>query len=117
MTPRSAIRLSAIQQEVAEAFDIPADALVRPRPGERNRRRHVRPNRRAVSRARQAAMYLARKLNDRKDERFSLASIGHFYGGRDHTTVLYGIRQIEERRTREPDLAGRLEEIEWRLLA
>lgn len=42
-----------------------------------------------VVRARQIAMYLAKKLTDR-----SLIEIGRRFGGRDHTTVLHSIRKI-----------------------
>lgn len=41
---------------------------------------------------RQIAMYLARELTD-----FSLPEIGRFFGGKDHTTVIYGYDKIKER--------------------
>jgi chromosomal replication initiator protein len=41
--------------------------------------------------ARGVAMYLARQLTDK-----SLEQIGAFFGGRDHTTVLYGLGRIEK---------------------
>ena len=44
--------------------------------------------RRAVVTARDVAMYLARSLT-----RNSLEQIGHYFGGRDHTTVLHGCRK------------------------
>lgn len=40
---------------------------------------------------RQIAMYLLSKVNQ-----ISLSQIGELLGGRDHTTVLYGIRKIED---------------------
>jgi len=44
--------------------------------------------RRAVVRARGVAMYLTRRLTEE-----SLEQIGHYFGGRDHTTVLHGCRK------------------------
>lgn len=41
---------------------------------------------------RQIAMYLAREMTD-----FSLPEIGRFFGGKDHTTVIYGFDKIKER--------------------
>lgn len=41
--------------------------------------------------ARQVAMYLAREMTTAP-----LTEIGHFFGGRDHTTVLYAYRKVAE---------------------
>ncbi len=46
---------------------------------------------RNVARPRQMAMYLCKKLTTR-----SLPEIGRKFGGRDHTTILHGVRKIEE---------------------
>lgn len=46
---------------------------------------------RAVARPRQMAMYLSKALTTR-----SYPEIARKLGGRDHTTVLYGVRKIEE---------------------
>jgi len=46
---------------------------------------------RSVARPRQMAMYLCKKLTRR-----SLPEIARKIGGRDHTTILYGVRKIEE---------------------
>ncbi len=60
---------------------------------------------RAVARPRQMAMYLAKQLTPR-----SLPEIGKKFGGRDHTTVMHAVRQIEkltaEDRTIADDLAS-----------
>lgn len=45
---------------------------------------------RAVARPRQVAMYLCKQLTTR-----SYPDIGRRFGGRDHTTVLHGVRRIE----------------------
>ena len=50
------------------------------------------PNRaRNIVRPRQMAMYLCKKYTTR-----SLPEIGRRFGGRDHTTILHGVRKIEE---------------------
>jgi chromosomal replication initiator protein len=46
---------------------------------------------RAVARPRQVAMYLAKTMTTR-----SYPDIGRRFGGRDHTTVLHGVRVIEK---------------------
>ena len=45
---------------------------------------------RTVVLARSVAMYLARQATDK-----TLIEIGSFFGGRDHSTVLHGCRQIK----------------------
>ena len=73
----------------------------------------VGPSRcRAVAEARSIAMYLARHLTDQ-----SLYAIGHACGGRDHTTVLHGVRVIEERLSRDPAFAADLAHLSRSLAA
>ena len=57
---------------------------------------------RAVARPRQMAMYLAKQLTPR-----SLPEIGKKFGGRDHTTVMHAVRQIEKLDGRGPHLGRR----------
>ena len=52
------------------------------------------------------AMYLARRLTPA-----SLQAIGTAFGGRDHTTVLHGIRVTEARRASDPGLAAEIDEL------
>ncbi len=65
---------------------------------------------REVSSARQIAMYITKQLTQ-----MSLSEIGAAFGGKDHTTVIYACRQIEERRTREETLNKTVENIIKRL--
>ena len=44
--------------------------------------------------ARQTAMFLCRSLLDT-----SLSSVGMYFGGRDHTTVMHAIKTIEQKKT------------------
>lgn len=62
--------------------------------------------RRQAAQARGIAMYLARTLTAK-----SLQAIGRAFGGRDHTTVLHGIRVTEERRARDPGVAVEIERL------
>jgi chromosomal replication initiator protein len=54
---------------------------------------------RAVARPRQIAMYLAKRLTPR-----SLPEIGRRFGGRDHTTVIHAVKQIEKLRGSDADI-------------
>jgi hypothetical protein len=57
--------------------------------------------RRAAVNARCIAMYLARHLTAA-----SFYTIGRVCGGRDHTTVMHGVRVVERRLTRDPACAA-----------
>lgn len=75
MTPPT---VAAIQLAVADHYGLPLSAMAN----------NCRIRR--VARPRQVAMYLSRKMGPR-----SLPEIGHLFGGRDHTTVLHAVRQVE----------------------
>lgn len=70
--------MDVIQARVAEHYGLTLTELLGPK--------RVR----AVARPRQVAMYLAKTLTER-----SLPEIGRSFGGRDHTTVMHGVRRIE----------------------
>ena len=57
-----------------------------------------------MTEARGEAMYIARALTGK-----SLEALGSGFGGRDHTTVLHGIRVTERRRARNPVLAAEID--------
>ncbi|NJC33102.1 chromosomal replication initiator protein [Sphingomonas jejuensis] len=56
---------------------------------------------RAIARPRQVAMYLAKRLTPR-----SLPEIGRRFGGRDHTTVIHAVKQIDRLRLEDQELDG-----------
>jgi chromosomal replication initiator protein len=76
---------------VADGFQIKPDALV----GRRRTQSIVLP--------RQVAMYLLRQLTE-----LSLVEIGSFFGGRDHTTVIYALERIGERIARDTAFADKV---------
>jgi chromosomal replication initiator protein len=59
---------------------------------------------RTIARPRQVAMYLSKQLTTR-----SLPEIGRRFGGRDHTTVMHGVRRIEELKAHDHQIAEDLE--------
>lgn len=79
------ITIVSIQRGVAKAYRVPFKVMREPDGIGSRIPRHVRP--------RQVAMTLAARLTDH-----SLNRIGHFFGGRDHTTVMHAIRIVEKRR-------------------
>lgn len=72
------VSIEEIQKKVAEHYRIRLADLLSPR--------RARP----VARPRQVAMYLAKVLTTH-----SLPEIGRKFSGRDHTTIIHGIRKIE----------------------
>jgi chromosomal replication initiator protein len=69
------------------------------------------PSRRqAVVTARGVAMYLARRLTPR-----SLEQIGTYFGGRDHTTVMYGCRKTEKLLKNDPAIRQAVEKLQEKL--
>ena len=73
------LTIEEIQRKVAEHFNIRLADMIGPK--------RVR----TIARPRQVAMYLAKQLTLR-----SLPEIGRRFGGRDHTTIMHGVRRIEE---------------------
>jgi len=81
-----------IQKLVAESFGV--------KPAELKSKRRTR----TVVLPRQVAMYLCRHLAGS-----SLPEIGHFFGGKDHSTVIHSVNTIEEKKEKDPELKARIE--------
>ena len=86
------ISIDEIQRKVAEHYNIRLSDILGPR--------RVR----TFARPRQVAMYLCKQLTSR-----SLPEIGRRFGGRDHTTVMHGVRRIEELKLQDSQIAEDLE--------
>lgn len=61
---------------------------------------------RNIARPRQMAMSLTKELTN-----LSLPSIGDAFGGRDHTTVMHGVKAIAKLREEDPELAQDYEKL------
>jgi chromosomal replication initiator protein len=81
------ITIEEIQRKVAEHYNVRLSDMIGPK--------RVR----TIARPRQVAMYIAKRKTTR-----SLPEIGRRFGGRDHTTIMHGIRKIEELLESDPQM-------------
>ena len=86
------VSVDEIQRTVSEHYNIRLSDLIGPK------------RLRAYARPRQVAMFLCKQMTSR-----SLPEIGRRFGGRDHTTVMHGVRRIEELRQSDDQIAEDLE--------
>ena len=86
------ISIEEIQRKVSDHFNIRLSDMI----GPKRVRNFARP--------RQVAMYLCKQMTSR-----SLPEIGRCFGGRDHTTVMHGVKRIEELRAQDGQMAEDLE--------
>ncbi len=86
------ITVEEIQRKVSDHYNIRLSDMIGPK------------RLRAYARPRQVAMFLCKQLTNR-----SLPEIGRRFGGRDHTTVMHGVRKIEELRAKDSQIADDLE--------
>ena len=91
-TAERKVTIAQIQRRVSEHYSIRLSDLI----GPRRMRNFARP--------RQIAMYLSKKMTSR-----SLPEIGKHFGGRDHTTVMHGVRKIEELKMLDSQISDDLE--------
>ena len=86
------ITVEEIQRKVSDHYNIRLSDMI----GPKRLRSYARP--------RQVAMYLCKKMTSR-----SLPEIGRRFGGRDHTTVMHGVKRIEELKIQDGQIAEDLE--------
>ena len=82
------VTVEEIQRKTSEHYNIRLSDMI----GPKRLRSYARP--------RQVAMYLCKQLTSR-----SLPEIGRRFGGRDHTTVMHGVRRIEELKVSDGQIA------------
>lgn len=88
------ITVEEIQRKVSEYYSIRLSDMIGPK--------RVR----TFARPRQVAMYLCKQLTSR-----SLPEIGRRFGGRDHTTVMHGVRRIEGLKTSDNQVSEDVENL------
>lgn len=86
------VSVEEIQRQVADHYNIRLSEMIGPK------------RLRAFARPRQVAMYLCKQMTSR-----SLPEIGRRFGGRDHTTVMHGVKRIEELQAHDAQIAEDLE--------
>lgn len=86
------ISIEEIQRRVAEHYNIRLSEMIGPK------------RLRSFARPRQVAMFLCKQMTSR-----SLPEIGRRFGGRDHTTIMHGVKRIEELRQQDAQIADDLE--------
>jgi chromosomal replication initiator protein len=82
------ITIDLIQKTTASHFNVRLGDLISPKRSK------------LIALSRQVAMYIARELTQA-----SLVDIGDAFGGRDHSTVLYGCKKIAEKIRQYPDIS------------
>ncbi|MBL7825150.1 MAG: chromosomal replication initiator protein DnaA, partial [Saprospiraceae bacterium] len=92
------ITIESIQQLVADHFNVPIDKL------------HHESRKRNFVIARQLSMFLAKKHTNK-----SLKSIGEQFGGRDHSTVIYSCKAVQDMMDTDLSFKDTVEEVERKL--
>ena len=88
------VTIEKIIEEVARTFNVSAQDI-------RSSRRSA-----SVSNARQISMYVVREITQ-----LPLVSIGEEFGGRDHSTIIYALQQVEKNLSKDQKTKAMVEDI------
>ena len=88
------VTIDKIIEEVARTFNVNASDI-------RSSKRAA-----AVSNARQISMYVVREITQ-----LPLVSIGEHFGGRDHSTIVYALQQVEKNLNKDLKTKAMVEDI------
>jgi chromosomal replication initiator protein len=94
----SIVSIESVQSTVSSVFKINLDSLV------------GKGRTKEVAEARMVAMYLTREYTD-----LSLKTIGLYFGGRDHSTVVHACRWVEERLKEDPIFSRLINDLKAKL--
>jgi len=92
--PTRDLSMEDVVRRVSGLFGVPEEALV------------GKSRKKEIVEARQTAMFLCRKILDS-----SLSSVGIYFGGRDHTTVMHAIKTIENKKSKKKNISENISQI------